>query len=413
MVRLTLKKASRAVIVVATILTVYGIYQYVVEPSSDRERKELMVAIHPEEKHPGAMKYGGHDEHRPRHVPKVIDKLQLGHIPKLKPRPTLKSKPGPTLKSEPMLKPEPRLKHVPRAKPKPQPQQPIKSSRSLQMERSHNRSVARAAELSNLKENCKKHMGHYGYSITNALKTKKGKLGYSLAYVDSHHFIINMVPFSGDNFWKKLVLGVQGYKNPAADRIEKMLNHMSSLDKYGFADRLMSHKKVLLKRNPLKRLIAAYRDAFEGKFVRTEIQEIRTSINDFLKISEDPSKPVTFSEFVSYVSSSLSHPTAERLWGPVAKRTLLCDIEWDYTYCVDNHYEDYRQIRSALRLSQAVNTPRLDHSTIIPDKIVREYFTTVDNDILQRFYTTFELDFKLLDYKMPSLSETRQENGLV
>ncbi|XP_071952883.1 carbohydrate sulfotransferase 9-like [Antedon mediterranea] len=265
--------------------------------------------------------------------------------------------------------------------------------------------------LEKLEENCKKSIGHYGLdSVTvgnQAYTGNKLVKGLTLVYNEQPKCIFNLAPFCGEDFWKLLLARTQGlkYKKPTIGRINRALHYMKTLSQSDFSDRLNTSKKVLLIRDPLKRMIAAYRDAFEEKVVRAEIKDVVLNMNSFFKRQPNSTSDITFPEFFRYVASSPSHPTANRLWGPLTNPLMVCDIKWDCIYSIENHYDDFKYIQSGLgfKIPKGVHLAEFKSSLIIPDTEIPKYYERVDKKALSKFYKQFKLDFEIFNYKMATI----------
>uniref|UniRef100_A0A3Q1FVN3 Carbohydrate sulfotransferase n=1 Tax=Acanthochromis polyacanthus TaxID=80966 RepID=A0A3Q1FVN3_9TELE len=149
------------------------------------------------------------------------------------------------------------------------------------------------------------------------------------------------VPKVGCSNWKRVLMVLSGATASAIRDIPHnaahKANHLRRLDSYdpdGIAQRLLSYTKVLFVREPLERLVSAFRDKFENpesyyhsRFGRAIISRYRVNATLTALRSGDN---VTFIEFIQYLLDDRRPVGMDIHWQPVSQLCNPCLLSYDF-----------------------------------------------------------------------------------
>ncbi|KAJ8419091.1 hypothetical protein AAFF_G00005900 [Aldrovandia affinis] len=163
----------------------------------------------------------------------------------------------------------------------------------------------------------------------------------SRIYVEESHKILYCeVPKAGCSNWKRTLMVLNGLA-PSTDKIShdavhygKHLRKLDSFDVKGIRERLSNFTKVIVVRDPMERLVSAFRDKFEQPnpyyhpvFGRAIIRKYRE--NATVEALQSGSG-VTFGEFVQYLLDVERPVGMDIHWESVNKLCFPCFITYNF-----------------------------------------------------------------------------------
>ncbi|XP_043942839.1 carbohydrate sulfotransferase 9-like [Protopterus annectens] len=248
----------------------------------------------------------------------------------------------------------------------------------------------------------------YGICNRHNLRTsiQFNKLLLSTLLVEhTHRFIYCSVPKVGCSNWKRTILqlsmnisgrdpGEFSQKNIHRSILIKNLTSYS-LQKQLFL--LQNYTKIMFSRNPLERLVSAYRDKFlhENDYYSTTVAN---KIKRKYRHKSNDNSTVTFKEFIRYVVEENNNDIH---WMPMFQLCQPCSIEYDFIGRHESMTEDADNILKYLGVPKHVHFPDYKkHSnegrtTLNITETFLQHFTKNEID---QIYHKYKTDFLIFNY---------------
>jgi len=171
--------------------------------------------------------------------------------------------------------------------------------------------------------------------------------------------------------------------------------------------RLDSYKKFLFVRDPMERLVSAYRNKLEHK-VRSQHQAVAIDIlKKFRKHYEIPANTseisVTFSEFIRYILDKKlkRRQNLDEHWASYYDLCHPCIIGYDFVGKYETLVDDAQHILRSIGAPEEIQFPPLVPSKTKP--LVRRYFDKLFRSEQSNLLWTYKMDYLLFDYAIPKL----------
>jgi len=176
-----------------------------------------------------------------------------------------------------------------------------------------------------------------------------------------------------------------------------------------------SHKtfSFFITRHPFSRLLSAFRDKFlknessspkEIKIVRDFRRRFGKKIVKNYR-QKTPSKPEyqqenvpTFREFVEYILNQRV-PTLNQHWIPVYNLCMPCLVNYTIIGRKESIEEDADFILKNIGIDDNVPNSHVSNGKST-EKTLKEFYSELDRDLLERLYKLYEMDFLLFDYSI-------------
>ena len=254
---------------------------------------------------------------------------------------------------------------------------------------------------------------HFNYS-----QVTKRNLFNNLLFDDNYSLVYCFVPKTGCTKMKTLFVLLQGLYSLNQLSHNRIVTHHRELYKVSSLkhlsqqerlNRLMSYYKFMIVRNPLERLVSAYRDKLSRPKVLTQYIELQKKIvRQFREnFTSDSLLPPTFAEFVKYYL--LFHDELDDHFQLMVDICHPCTVKYDFyanfqtiDYDVDAllrlmhipHQYYFNSIQYKRNLM-----PKPVHST---SELVVKYYNQLSNELKNRLFKQLsnDLDFYYSLYPM-------------
>ncbi|XP_062404576.1 carbohydrate sulfotransferase 8-like isoform X2 [Sardina pilchardus] len=232
---------------------------------------------------------------------------------------------------------------------------------------------------------------------------------------DKHKILYCEVPKAGCSNWKRVLMVLSGVANNVTAIKHNAVhygNHIRQLDSYnreGIAYRLQNYTKVLFLREPLERLVSAYRDKFENPnhyyhpvFGRPIIARYRLNAS---KEALRTGSGVTFPEFMQYLLDVHKPVGMDIHWMPANHLCHPCLVDYDFIGKFETMGEEANFVLQRIGAPANLNFPsfkdRSPSSERTSSKIMQQYFAQLNAGDLQRAYDFYYMDYQMFNYSKP------------
>lgn len=226
---------------------------------------------------------------------------------------------------------------------------------------------------------------------------------------DEHRFLYCYVPKVACSNWKRVLKVLSG----ALENVEvniKMdhrsdLLFLSSLKPKEIRYRLKNYFKFMFVREPMERLLSAYRnkfgeiEAYQRKYGAEIIKRYRKGhVKDFSVTGDD----VTFEEFVRY----LLDEDVERMnehWMPIYNLCQPCAISYDFIGSYEHLESDAEFVLQRIGAPPHIHFPeRQTWYKPVTTETLHYYMCSLPQKLLQELLPKYILDFSLFTYPLPN-----------
>uniref|UniRef100_A0A665VKS6 Carbohydrate sulfotransferase n=1 Tax=Echeneis naucrates TaxID=173247 RepID=A0A665VKS6_ECHNA len=259
-----------------------------------------------------------------------------------------------------------------------------------------------------MKEMCAK----YKSSISRTITRHHVK---HLFVEDKYKLLYCQVPKAGCSNWKRTLMVLAG-QAPNTQSIKHDTVHyghhlkkLDSFDRQGIMHRLETYTKVMFVREPLERMVSAYRDKFENPnnyyhslFGKPIISKYRVNPSwTALKTGSG----VTFKEFVQYLLDVHRPVGMDIHWEQANQLCNPCLIDYDFIGKFENMEEEsnfllrWTGAPPNLTLPSFKDRNPTDKRTSM--QITQNYFSQVSMLERQRVYDFYYMDYLMFNYSKP------------
>lgn len=195
--------------------------------------------------------------------------------------------------------------------------------------------------------------------------------------------------------------------------LDKYLTYLDSLPAPGIKYRFLHYKKVVFVREPLERILSAYRNKFvqngnsyfKEKFGRKIIKRYRE--NPSIK-SLDKGNDVTFKEFVQYL---LDERTKElgynEHWESFHNLCHPCHIRYNFIGKYETLDEDVDGLLRVLKVDDKIQFPKRDdmYKTLKTEDMMLKFYRELQPEMLKELLKIYASDYSVFDYEIPGFAE--------
>ena len=189
-------------------------------------------------------------------------------------------------------------------------------------------------------------------------------------------------------------------RNPHSPSLWK---HMSEYNESENSKRLQTHFKFLFVREPLHRLLSAYRDKFFGnnrlytnRFRQLIVKTYRPE--DAEPVSTENNN-VTFTEFLRFIVTSSNYHARDDHWGKYEQLCFPCTFKFDFIGHFETLADDVNYVLKKAGFNERVTFPPF-HSSRVSSTFMA-YYSQVPQEIIFRLGEAFRNDFEMFGYPFP------------
>ncbi|XP_036983739.2 carbohydrate sulfotransferase 9 [Artibeus jamaicensis] len=240
----------------------------------------------------------------------------------------------------------------------------------------------------------------------------------SRIYVEDKHKILYCeVPKAGCSNWKRILMVLNGLA-PSAYNIShdavhygKHLKKLDSFDLKGIYTRLNTYTKAVFVRDPMERLVSAFRDKFEHPnsyyhpvFGKAIIKKYRPNA---CEKALNNGSGVKFKEFVHYLLDSHRPVGMDIHWEKVSKLCYPCLINYDFVGKFETLEEDANYFLQLIGAPKELKFPNFKDRHSSDERtnaqVVRQYLKDLTRTERQLIYDFYYLDYLMFNYTTPFL----------
>ncbi|XP_053427716.1 carbohydrate sulfotransferase 9 [Nycticebus coucang] len=240
----------------------------------------------------------------------------------------------------------------------------------------------------------------------------------SRIYVEDKHKILYCeVPKAGCSNWKRILMVLNGLApstyNISHDAVHygKHLKKLDGFDLQGIYTRLNTYTKAVFVRDPMERLVSAFRDKFEHPnsyyhpvFGKAIIKKYRPNACKEAIIN---GSGVKFKEFIHYLLDSHRPVGMDIHWEKVSKLCYPCLINYDFVGKFETLEEDANYFLQLIGAPKELKFPNFKDRHSSDERtnaqVVRQYLKDLTRTERQLIYDFYYLDYLMFNYTTPFL----------
>ncbi|XP_022096482.1 carbohydrate sulfotransferase 14-like isoform X2 [Acanthaster planci] len=217
---------------------------------------------------------------------------------------------------------------------------------------------------------------------------------------DDYNLTVTIVRKAGSTNWKKFMTDLHAISSKSTRLALEPLHKRSQED---IKHALKHYTKVLFVRNPLVRLLSAFRDKFVKLPTRVYVRMADRIIRRIRR--ERPPNPeqpdLTFTEFLTYIAA-VKGRNGDPHWIPVFRACKPCQVRHDFVGKLETLQSDTAYLIDKLGVGGRVQydypKPFTGSSNVTR---LMDYFSGVPPEIIEKICNLYWDDFVVFDYPMP------------
>ncbi|KAJ8022393.1 Carbohydrate sulfotransferase 11 [Holothuria leucospilota] len=227
-----------------------------------------------------------------------------------------------------------------------------------------------------------------------------------LMVIDKHKFIYSVVYKVGSSNWHRVIVeDVEGFETTPYQKLykHKALHWMPEFSLEEAKERLKNYTKFIFVRNPLSRILSAYKDKFVDHRNKVFNQMAENIIKMYRKGPVNDSViDVTFPEFIEYLVNNSDHRTNPH-WEVIFDQNIPCELDYDIIGKLEEADDDIPYVIEIIGIRNITKygTTSLKKKGS-DEKLWAEYYSQVPQDTVEKFYEIYKPDFILYGYDMPT-----------
>ncbi|XP_052011808.1 carbohydrate sulfotransferase 9 [Apodemus sylvaticus] len=240
----------------------------------------------------------------------------------------------------------------------------------------------------------------------------------SRIYVEDKHKILYCeVPKAGCSNWKRILMVLSGLASSAYNishdtvHYGKHLKTLDSFDLKGVHMRLNTYTKAVFVRDPMERLVSAFRDKFEHPnsyyhpvFGKAIIKKYRPNAS---AEALNNGSGVKFKEFAYYLLDAHRPVGMDIHWERVSKLCYPCLINYDFVGKFETLEEDANYFLQLIGAPKELKFPNFKDRHSSDERtnahVVRQYLKDLSAVERQLIYDFYHLDYLMFNYTTPHL----------
>ncbi|XP_016315828.1 carbohydrate sulfotransferase 8-like [Sinocyclocheilus anshuiensis] len=238
----------------------------------------------------------------------------------------------------------------------------------------------------------------------------------SRIYVEDHHKLLYCeVPKAGCSNWKRILMVLAGVANSTREinhvavHYDNHLKRLDSFDHQGISKRLETYTKVLFIREPMERLVSAFRDKFESPnsyyhpvFGKPIISKYRVNAS---QTALKTGSGVTFREFIHYLLDVHRPVGMDIHWEAANQLCSPCHLHYDFIGKVETLEEDANFLLRKIGAPENLTYPSFKDgnpkAARTSTQITQHYFSLLNASERQRAFDFYYMDYLMFNYSKP------------
>ncbi|XP_069587865.1 carbohydrate sulfotransferase 9-like [Ranitomeya imitator] len=238
------------------------------------------------------------------------------------------------------------------------------------------------------------------------------KVAAQLYVEHRHRFIYCEVPKVGCSNWKRIILllneslgrtlyELHHYQVHTSKQLKKLSSYPPSRQK----EFLANYTKVMFTRDPLERVVSAYRDKFLHK---DDVYYSKTIANLIKKSLGIQSKTnITFEQFANYITKEKPY-YRDTHWKPMYQLCEPCNIQYDFIGKFETLADDADFVLKIIRAPKNLKYPTMKHhsnESRTNEDISISYLEMLPPILFRKFLSVYSLDFSIFGYSQTTISK--------
>ncbi|XP_032223130.1 carbohydrate sulfotransferase 14 isoform X2 [Nematostella vectensis] len=280
------------------------------------------------------------------------------------------------------------------------------SQESNQME-SPNHLISSEERLANLRAECQGRQA----SWSRLSVAEKRILARQVIVDDEHKLLFCFIPKAGCANWKRVFRVLDGR--------DKNVNHIAKFDHKDFKfledlppraiqRRLDTYFKFVFVREPLSRLLSAYKNKLQNSTAIPGNGFVKRYVNEMTKHRRKHNSEklsITLSDFFLHISKTKAAKLNDH-WMPFKDLCQPCAMNYDFVGSLENIEQDSQKVFRLLNIQDKVVYPTRQHYYDDPEtgnRLNDKLLSTVPRKLVQKALRKFERDYVLFSYPYPGL----------
>lgn len=286
---------------------------------------------------------------------------------------------------------------------------PVMSPSNTSIKEDHLKAEIQGKRISFLDDFCKKHT-RGSRPLINIFRM------VSRIYVeDKHQLLYCEVPKAGCSNWKRVLMVLAGLADSTANITHDSVHygkHLRKLDSYDPKEvlrRLETYTKVIFVRDPMERLVSAFRDKFEHPnsyyhpvFGKAIIKKYRHNAD---KEALATGSGVKFEEFIKYLLDSRRPVGMDIHWEQISKLCYPCIINYNFIGKFETLEEDANYLLRLIGAPKGLTFPNFKdrHSSDerTNSEVVQQYLAGIPATEREKTYSFYYQDYLMFNYTAP------------
>eukprot|EP00057_Strongylocentrotus_purpuratus_P017756 XP_011672230.1 PREDICTED: carbohydrate sulfotransferase 11 isoform X3 [Strongylocentrotus purpuratus] len=303
------------------------------------------------------------------------------------------------------------------------------TSLSLELHSHSNTSTAFAAteNSTSLEDEILKLQTKRKQRIADVCHEHKLKIGGNFLYKDTyrHIYVIEeqkllfcYIPKVGCSNWKRVLMVLDGKRDVADDITSREAHAHNGITRFGMISktkqeyRLRNYRKVMFVRDPLARVVSAYKNKFADLAVYRTAPHVFHMFGKRIvkRYRKNPSplalatgENVTFAEFVTYLTTTNERLEFDRHWKEMYKLCSPCRIRYDFIGKLENAYDEAEYVLRNMNFTRSLSFPGREnsHPTNVSSSRTDQYFENFSKETLRALWDIYHTDYELFGYQKP------------
>ncbi|CAL1547758.1 unnamed protein product, partial [Lymnaea stagnalis] len=187
-------------------------------------------------------------------------------------------------------------------------------------------------------------------------------------------------------------------------RLNKLQRHLDNYTRPEMLHKIQNYYKFVFVRDPLERLLSAYRNKFLKPATRYFAYLNKKLISKY-RTNATQTGVVSFSEFVEYLVDAERKVPMNGHWQPFHELCYPCQMNYDFVGKLTSFGEDVAHILKVNGLSDAIHVPKESsvHSFHRTDLYLKQFYQQVPRTLLKKLYVMYYPDYAIFNFELPDV----------